>query len=446
MNNNDYINKGDIIVEYTKDNFFSYLVDKINYKILKCYKLVIFSNLKNNYAFYAFIVLLFIILIIDILFFLYSIPKLRKILLKDALEDKIKIKKKESKNEKTKILLTVNKSSKNEKTKILLTVNKSSKNSKNKNSNQIKIKGLKSSKKISLEKFLSKNRKKNPDKPIKKSLYFQTNNYHPPKLKQEASTKNLKNILSLKNYSRCQSNNDILLKEETKEEIKDKEKNELNELPYKLAVLLDKRNIIYIFFSIIIHKFDLIHIFLGDEQLKIILLNEFIFSLSLNFFINALLYSDEIVSNKYHNNGQLDFVVSLVVTLLSNIITSIICFFINFSEIVEEKLDLINEIKKRKYYYVKNIIKLFKYLKIKFIINNIIELIIIIFGFYYVIIFCAIYSKSIKSLLFNYLTSLLEDIIKSLIIAVIITICRRIGISCLNKYFYNTSKYINSKF
>ena len=46
----------------------------------------------------------------------------------------------------------------------------------------------------------------------------------------------------------------------------------------------------------------------------------------------------------------------------------------------------------------------------------------------------------------NYATSLIEDIIKSIIAAIIITISRRIGLVCLNKYLYNTSKYINSKF
>ena len=137
---------------------------------------------------------------------------------------------------------------------------------------------------------------------------------------------------------------------------------------------------------------------------------------------------------------------SLVVTLLSNVITSIICFYLNFSEVIEEKLDLIIEIKNRKYYYVKNIILFFKYLHLKYFINIFIELIIFPLGFYYVIIFCIIYNKSKVSMLENYATSLIEDIIKSIIAAIIITISRRIGLVCLNKYLYNTSKYINSKF
>ena len=90
--------------------------------------------------------------------------------------------------------------------------------------------------------------------------------------------------------------------------------------------------------------------------------------------------------------------------------------------------------------------KFFRNLKIKIIIFFINEITVIIICFYYIIIFTIIYKKSQISLLLNYLISILEDLIKSLIISSIIVLTRKIGISCLNKYVYNTSKYINEKF
>ena len=173
---------------------------------------------------------------------------------------------------------------------------------------------------------------------------------------------------------------------------------------------------------------------------------EYIFSLLIKLFFNTLLYSDEVVSNKYHNKGNLEFIISIILSLLSNIITSILCFYINFSEIIEERLELIIEIKNRKYFYIINIIKFLKYIKLKFFIHIITQLFIVPFIFYYIIIFCIVYSKSKISLINNYLISILEDIIISMIISIIITMTRKIGIVYLNRYFYNFSKYMDSKF
>ena len=217
-------------------------------------------------------------------------------------------------------------------------------------------------------------------------------------------------------------------------------------MPFTLAVKVDKRNVFQVFKSFLLLKLEIINILLGREQIKIILIGEYILSLFINFFFNALLYTDEVVSNKYHNNGQLDFAVSLTLTLLSNIITSIFCYFIKLSETVEERLESIMEIKKRKYHYVKNIIKLIKYTKIRFIFLISEGIIIIGLSFYYINIFYILYSKSRISLVINFLMSIVESIITSIGITIIIVIARKIGLLCKNRYSYNISKYINSNY
>ena len=52
--------------------------------------------------------------------------------------------------------------------------------------------------------------------------------------------------------------------------------------------------------------------------------------------------------------------------------------------------------------------------------------------FYYIVIFCIIYSKSQVSLLTNYLLSLVEGLITSVIITILIVLTRKIGMSCSN--------------
>ncbi len=74
------------------------------------------------------------------------------------------------------------------------------------------------------------------------------------------------------------------------------------------------------------------------------------------------------------------------------------------------------------------------------------EFIIICCSFYYISLFYIVYNKCQKSLLINYLTSLLEGLIKSIVVILLIVICRIIGLSCKNVYIFNTSKYIDEDF
>ena len=151
------------------------------------------------------------------------------------------------------------------------------------------------------------------------------------------------------------------------------------------------------------------------------------------------------MSNKYHNNGQLDIIVSLTITLLSNIINSIICSVLNFSKGVEERLEQIMEIKDQ-FHYLYAFNSFIKMVKIKVILYFIMEIFIIIFSFYYIIIFCIVYKKSQVSLLINYLMSIAETLVVSIFVSIIVAITRRIGLKYAYKTFYNTSKYINDNY
>ena len=212
-----------------------------------------------------------------------------------------------------------------------------------------------------------------------------------------------------------------------------------------MAIYIDKRNIFQMFMSLIIQKLEFINLFFRNDKIKIMIVNEYILSLLINFFFNTLLYTDEVVSNKYHNNGELDMIVTLTLSLLSNVITSIIVYYSKYSKGIEERFDLILELKIRKY-YLKNIELIFKYLKIKLFCFLFTELLILFCCFYYVVIFCIVYSYSKKSLLINYLMSLLESFITSIAITIIILVTRLIGLKCLNNKSYNVSKYINDRF
>ena len=218
-----------------------------------------------------------------------------------------------------------------------------------------------------------------------------------------------------------------------------------NKYPFTKALREDKRNIFQIFISFVFEKIDFLNIVYSSENFKEIIIKEYLLSLLIDFLLNALLYSDEIVSHKYHNNGKLDFIVTLSISIVSNIITSIIIYFLECSDKFEKLLDDILLIRKEnKYLYAFK--KFLKYIKLRMIIFIIIEIIIMFCSFYYITIFCIVYSKSQLSLLINYLTSLLEKVIKSIIVIIAIIVTRKIGISCKNMYFFNISKYIDEYF
>ena len=174
------------------------------------------------------------------------------------------------------------------------------------------------------------------------------------------------------------------------------------------------------------------------------LLVEYILSLLINFFLNALLYSDDIVSHKYHNNGKLDFAVSLALSIISNVVTSLLCHYFNYTKGLDERIDLILEVKNNMHYF-KNIKKFYIYLQRKFVCFCISQALVFAVCIYYIEIFCVKYYCSQMSLLTNFGYSFTESIITSFVITFLIIFTRKIGLACHNKELYNTSKYISNK-
>ena len=400
LNENNKENSNyEVIDEEDDDNFMSYFLDNINYKIFKCTNLLLnFDNLKKNFAFYSMLCLFFFVILFNFAIYFFEITRLKNLVIKQIHKFK-KYKRKSTKKRKTKSKIYQN-----------------------------PIKKLK--------RYTIKPKKKKENNFSLRKKY---------KAKSSINLANINSVSNLKNSLKSPSTIKLLTKNVKNKPKSNEEKIDLNELPFSLAIYQDKRNIFLIFISIIIQKIDLINLFLGDEKIKILLISQYILSLLINFFFNALLYSDEIVSRKYHNNGKLDFFVTLILSLLSNIITSIVCFFVNCSKGIEEKLSQLFEIR-IKNYHLENINWFFRNVKIKIFLFYLKAVLVIACCFYYIIIFFIIYKKSRISLLINYLSSLLEGLITSFIISIIIAITRKLGLIYLNRYIYNTSKYINNKF
>ena len=161
--------------------------------------------------------------------------------------------------------------------------------------------------------------------------------------------------------------------------------------------------------------------------------------------MNALLYTDDIVSEKYHNNGKLNFLTTLFLSLSSNIISSIIMYFIEMIAFYTEYFStLINEFKEQKK-YILTFTKLYFVLKIKIFVYFITNFILSFFFILYILLFCQIYKKSQISLIINYLTGSVESLAYSVGVSLIISILRYLGLKLRIIYLYKTSKYLDKK-
>ena len=140
-------------------------------------------------------------------------------------------------------------------------------------------------------------------------------------------------------------------------------------MPYTQAVIFDKRNIFSIYLSLIKKKIEIISIFCYPEEFshKSITLTLYLLDFLFNFFMNAIFYTDDVVSEKYHNNGQLDFFTTLFLSLASNIAVNIIMILINSLISYREYLSIFfKEINyKNSYSYIVTFKKIDKIMKIK---------------------------------------------------------------------------------
>ena len=119
------------------------------------------------------------------------------------------------------------------------------------------------------------------------------------------------------------------------------DKKDYNTIPYSQALRIDKRNYFDIFISFLANEIEIIKIFYYKEQYIHISmsLSLYIFESSLDFTLNCFLCNDDIVSQKYHNNGSIKIITSLALSLISNMISSTIVFFFIF---LKKKIEIVS--------------------------------------------------------------------------------------------------------
>ena len=215
---------------------------------------------------------------------------------------------------------------------------------------------------------------------------------------------------------------------------------------YNEAIKYEDRDFWVIFYICLFFKQSILHTFLfkSSIELQSLRICHFIFSYSCGFALNALFYSNNKISDRYHYEGENLYLYSLInnitisitSTAISLILKTLFHWLINSKKKIENvfreqekklKNNKKNEITvKIKILITQKIIKILKLLKIKIFAFLTLETILMVFFTYYISAFCAVYKGTqiswLSDSVVSFIMSNLLEILVALIIAVIYTL------------------------
>ena len=216
------------------------------------------------------------------------------------------------------------------------------------------------------------------------------------------------------------NNNEIVYIDNTANKIKNMTDNELDELEYEIAIIYDNRTFFQYYWSVLKQNQLIIFTFLpmNDYNLIYVKIALFIISFGLFFTINGFFFSDDTMHKVYEDNGEFDITYQISQILYSSIISSfanILLKNLSLSEknIIKLKDDIYLSMHKGK----KKARQIERCLKVKLILFFIISFILMIFFWYFISCFCAVYKNTqiilIKDTGISFGTSMLYPFILS---------------------------------
>ena len=194
---------------------------------------------------------------------------------------------------------------------------------------------------------------------------------------------------------------------------------EINTIQYQDAIIIDKRTYCQYFISLL--KLKIIFIFVfnpkKDYNIYIIKICLFFFYIVLHLVMNALFFNDSMMHRIYENKKKYIFIYDLPSIIYSLIISSIIFVLIKKLFLTQNNILRIKHEKNKSNLNSRVIIEL-KKINIKIICFFIFSIIFLLFFWYYLSCFCAVYENTqlylIKNSLISYVISLILPFITSL--------------------------------
>ena len=254
----------------------------------------------------------------------------------------------------------------------------------------------------------------------------------------EPKNKSIQNDLNIDfNFEHLMPNND-----------KEVDKSELNEIPFAQALRIDKRTTFQVFISVLENKVGILNLFFYKKKYShfSLDLSIYLLELLLDLAMNCVLYTDDVVSENYNNNGEISMFTSLSLSIISNIISSFVVFIISKLVIYVEVLEIILKNVKDQQLYFFNILWYMVSIKIRLGLYFFFEIALAAMITYYLFIFCSVYHQSQTNIAVNYIVGACISLATSVGLTIFITIFRNAGFKYRSINCFNISRYLYEHF
>ena len=187
---------------------------------------------------------------------------------------------------------------------------------------------------------------------------------------------------------------------------------ELNTLEYEIAIVYDKRTYFQYYWSLLKKKQLILFTFLpaNDYNLFSIKISLFLLAFSLYFTINGFFFSDDTMHKIHEEKGAFSIFSQIPQILYSTVISAIINAILKLLSLSERNILLIKQ-EKNLNIAIKKSKNIERCINIKFTIFFILSIILLLFFWYFISCFCAVYTNTqtilIKDTLVSFAISML---------------------------------------
>ena len=169
---------------------------------------------------------------------------------------------------------------------------------------------------------------------------------------------------------------------------------EINILPYNLALKYDKRSYCNFYISLLKTKHKLIFaLYNNDYNSRIIKISLFLIEFTIDYVVNALFYNDDTMHKIYESKGQFDLEVQIPIIVYSSLISMLLNKPLCLLALSNDAIINFKQ-KKSTFNLTKRAENLINNLVIKFIFYFIISSIFLVLFWYYISMFGVIYSNT----------------------------------------------------
>ena len=220
------------------------------------------------------------------------------------------------------------------------------------------------------------------------------------------------NITTNLDHKRTRISSNIISKKKKIKNIMKYIDEEINMLPYNLALNHDKRSYCNYYTSLLRTKHILIFALFNnrDYNSSIIKMDLFFIEFSISYVVNALFYNDDTMHNIYKSKGEFDLEVQIPIIIYSSLISMILKTPLDSLALSNDAIITFKQ-NKSKINLMKRAEELKNKLAVKFILYFIISFLLLDFFWYYISMFGVIYKNTqihlLKDTLMSFALSLL---------------------------------------